>query len=419
MPLKKNDCKNLFPLTFSGSLYILSAGLLLFVGLYRGELAAALAGSLLLAYALVSLLLCLFTILLWKPARLRLVQGKNGAFTLTIQNVPNIFVTLLCGAQLCIRYKRTNFYGKQAYIENIFPISGPETHHDPHFPGYGVFIPAQEVLILHDFASFYRFPLHAPARSCCEPVFKPVIPEQHAGQGSPSGTTTQTTGLSSYDRSENLYETRTYLPGDDPRKINWKVFAHSGSLSIREGELLPPPNAEYFCIFNSKTPRDPDPQTQLSFCLLVKRAASYLSELCSKNRTITLIVRGTSGVVESVSINNAESSYRTRLFNTLALLALSPEAPSAEECLSLVPAKGAVLFFTLPEPLTEILPWSRTNYLLGPYPDASRPHSLHDTLRSVICIPRTLDASRSLYQPSVFHALLERFSAEGLSAHII
>lgn len=419
MPLKKNDCKNLFPLTLSGSLYILSAGLLLFVGLYRGELAAALAGSLLLAYSLVSLLLCLLAILLWKHARIRLVQGKNGVFTLTVQNFPALFITLLCGARLFIRYKRINFYGKQSYIENCFPISGPETHHDPQFPGYGVFIPAQEVLVLHDFALFYQFPLQAQARSCCGPVYKPVVPEQHAGQGSPSGTTTQTTGSSSYDRSENLYETRTYLPGDDPRKINWKVFAHSGSLSIREGELLPPPNAEFFCIFNSRTPRDPAPLTQQSFCLLVKRAASYLSELCSTNRTITLIIRGTSGIVESVSINNAESSYRTILFNTLALLALSPEAPSAEECLALVPAEGAVLFFTLPQPLTERLPWSRTHYLLGPYPDASRPHALHDLLRSVFWIPRTQDTGRSLYQPTVFHAVLERFSAEGLSAHLI
>lgn len=48
-----------------------------------------------------------------------------------------------------------------------------------------------------------------------------------------------------YQRTEELTEHRPYLPGDDPRRINWKLFGHSGDLFIRQGEQEPPPMAEY------------------------------------------------------------------------------------------------------------------------------------------------------------------------------
>ena len=40
--------------------------------------------------------------------------------------------------------------------------------------------------------------------------------------------------------SNDYYESRKYYPGDDIRKINWKVFAHSSELHIREIEKSEP-----------------------------------------------------------------------------------------------------------------------------------------------------------------------------------
>lgn len=419
MRLKKNEHKRFFPLTRSGTLYIVCAGLLLSLGLYRGELASAFAGSLLLAYSIVSLLLCLLSCLLWKSVRLRLVQVQNGKFSLTVLQYPKSIVTLLCGARLFITYTRINFHGKQAHFDYSFPISGQESLHSPRFPGHGLYIPDQEILILHDFASFFRFPLYSPAQSCSEPVIIPPIPENHASRGTPFGTTTQTTGLSSFDRSENLYETRTYLPGDDPRKINWKVFAHSGYLSIREGELLPPPTAEFFCIFNTRTPHEPALPALHSFNSLINRVASYLLELCSRSKAVTLVIRGPTGILESIRIEGTDSLYRETVLNTLALLALSPEAPSSQEYLALVPPDASVLFFSLPEPWTEKLPHSQTRYFFGPYPQTPIALSLREQFLSFFFITDTQNETRTLYRPSDFHTLLSRFTAEGLNAHIL
>jgi uncharacterized protein (DUF58 family) len=52
-------------------------------------------------------------------------------------------------------------------------------------------------------------------------------------------------------RSEELLEVRKYFPGDDPRKINWKLFAHSSELFLRIGEETPPPESRFLFILDS------------------------------------------------------------------------------------------------------------------------------------------------------------------------
>ena len=42
-------------------------------------------------------------------------------------------------------------------------------------------------------------------------------------------------------RSHELFETRSYHPGDDVRRIHWKQYAHSGNIQVRIGEEVPPP----------------------------------------------------------------------------------------------------------------------------------------------------------------------------------
>jgi uncharacterized protein (DUF58 family) len=46
-----------------------------------------------------------------------------------------------------------------------------------------------------------------------------------------------------YQRTDNLIDHRPYIPGDDPRRINWKLFGHAGDLFVREGEPEPPPHS--------------------------------------------------------------------------------------------------------------------------------------------------------------------------------
>lgn len=55
-------------------------------------------------------------------------------------------------------------------------------------------------------------------------------------------------------RSQDLLEVRKYYPGDDLRKINWKIFALHRELFLRLGEETPPPRARFLFIIDTTTP---------------------------------------------------------------------------------------------------------------------------------------------------------------------
>ncbi len=50
--------------------------------------------------------------------------------------------------------------------------------------------------------------------------------------------------------STDFFDVRKYYPGDDLRKINWKIFAHTGELHMREQEKIPPDNGTISFIFS-------------------------------------------------------------------------------------------------------------------------------------------------------------------------
>ena len=54
-------------------------------------------------------------------------------------------------------------------------------------------------------------------------------------------------------RSDELLEVRKYYPGDDARRINWKMFAASGELFLRIGEEIPPPTGKVIVVLSSES----------------------------------------------------------------------------------------------------------------------------------------------------------------------
>jgi hypothetical protein len=49
--------------------------------------------------------------------------------------------------------------------------------------------------------------------------------------------------------STDFFENRKYYPGDDIRRLNWKVFAHINELHVREVEKIPPKVGEISLLF--------------------------------------------------------------------------------------------------------------------------------------------------------------------------
>jgi uncharacterized protein (DUF58 family) len=57
-----------------------------------------------------------------------------------------------------------------------------------------------------------------------------------------------------YRKNNELINHRPYVPGDDPRRINWKLYSHvaSGELFVREGESEPPPCSRLLILIDTE-----------------------------------------------------------------------------------------------------------------------------------------------------------------------
>jgi uncharacterized protein (DUF58 family) len=55
-----------------------------------------------------------------------------------------------------------------------------------------------------------------------------------------------------FRRTDDLTDHRPYIPGDDPRRINWKLYGHAGDLFVREGEPAPPPHSRLVILLDTQ-----------------------------------------------------------------------------------------------------------------------------------------------------------------------
>jgi hypothetical protein len=56
--------------------------------------------------------------------------------------------------------------------------------------------------------------------------------------------------------NDDLIEQRQYVPGDDPRRINWKLYGHAGELFVREGEKRGQPLPDITVVIDTRTAPD-------------------------------------------------------------------------------------------------------------------------------------------------------------------
>jgi len=94
-------------------------------------------------------------------------------------------------------------------------------------------------------------------------------------------------------RSDELLETRRYVPGDDVRRLNWKLLAHAGELFLRLGEETPPPRARLLAVLD--TTEHPDVPAGLSDAAidgLVEDCAAELAQLLRQGHAVSVCLPG-------------------------------------------------------------------------------------------------------------------------------
>ncbi|MDR1899970.1 MAG: DUF58 domain-containing protein [Treponema sp.] len=128
---------------------------------------------------------------------------------------------------------------------------------DPDFPVPSLRVPlrgawygAYDELSIFDGLGFFRFSFRIPQGggprllSCPRAAEEaPSLPVRSGGE--------ERRPDAHYLRSDNLIDHRPYIPGDDPRRINWKLYGHGGDLFIREGEPEPPPHSRLLILIDT------------------------------------------------------------------------------------------------------------------------------------------------------------------------
>ncbi len=94
-------------------------------------------------------------------------------------------------------------------------------------------------------------------------------------------------------RADDMLEARKYFPGDDVRKLHWKLFAHLDRLFIRLGEETPPPDSRVLIILDtSANPIVPGQLADSYLDGLVESCASAMASLLARRVELSLAAPG-------------------------------------------------------------------------------------------------------------------------------
>ena len=128
---------------------------------------------------------------------------------------------------------------------------------DPHFFSVakrGAYFSAYDEFTLFDILGFFRFVFRLPVENNARLLASPRAVDEPPSVNARAGESTLKPEFS-IQRTDNLIDHRPYVAGDDPRRINWKLYGHGGGLFVREGEYEPPPQSRLVILVDTEYDR--------------------------------------------------------------------------------------------------------------------------------------------------------------------
>ena len=104
---------------------------------------------------------------------------------------------------------------------------------------------------IFDILGFFRFAFRLPAENNARLLAAPFAANQSLPVSARGGETNRQDAPPT-ERTDILIDHRPYIPGDDPRRINWKLYSHGGELFIRQGEREPPPHSNLTILIDTQ-----------------------------------------------------------------------------------------------------------------------------------------------------------------------
>ena len=155
----------------------------------------------------------------------------------------------------------------------------------------GVYSSHEAILEARDLLGFTKNPLLIPLRESVT-VYPTLWPAEdlalHMEQADDSALFARRRR-----RSEELLEARKYYPGDDVRRLNWKVYAHLNELFLRVGEEVPPPESRVLFVLDCTSNPLLPPRRAADFLDgVVEACASLMAALMARRIDVMLSVPG-------------------------------------------------------------------------------------------------------------------------------
>ena len=167
-----------------------------------------------------------------------------------------------------------------------------------------------------------------------------MIPPSHPDaqpDGIPGRPSSDSAALSRLrDDAEEKLERRPYIPGDDPRRIDWKHYARMGGLLLRTGEEGIPFRGRVWLLVVGERVPERDAQNRLDISL--QAAAALARRLCRDNLNLKARLPGENQWTEVHLAENDddERSWEIRLASALPSSAGGDICPAAGERLLVV-----------------------------------------------------------------------------------
>lgn len=238
-------------ITVHGALYALTGFLLLAAGLLCGELLSTAFGGLLTLYTGFAALAVGVTAFYWRheePA-VSLTESSAagndaaaGCGVISVSPAAVVFPRCAVGAAAfyTLTFSRTPDPAAEIAVRMNIPLHAARTVYYAESVPRGRYFYRQQYLVLKDLCGFFAVQLMQPRSVSRVYTVPPRLQPFEAG--SPPELSARTVqDVPQLERTAELYESRPYFPGDDPRKIHWKLYAHTGGLSIKLGAFEPPP----------------------------------------------------------------------------------------------------------------------------------------------------------------------------------
>jgi uncharacterized protein (DUF58 family) len=116
----------------------------------------------------------------------------------------------------------------------------------------GAYFGEHDYLLICDIFGFFKVSVKIKSRRGERLLIYPIINRETPVEIKNAGGDERTVKNARVS-SDDLIEQRQYVPGDDPRRINWKLYGHSEELFVREGEKWGEPLSEIIIVIDTGT----------------------------------------------------------------------------------------------------------------------------------------------------------------------